>query len=242
MALLDEVLEAHGGREQWSAASRIAARVASGGLLIRTRVPGLRFADARIEVEVGEPVSFGEPFPERGHRAVFDHGAVRIETADGEVLESRSDPRSRFFGIAGLRRNLRWDSLDAAYFAGYAWWNYLNTPYLLARRDLQTREIEPWTEAGHTWRRLAARFPAGLDTHSPDQVFYFDSAKRLRRHDYTPEVVGRWARAAHMCADHVEAGGLLFPTRRWVRPIGPGNRPLPAPTLVDLRLSEIEVS
>ena len=44
-----------------------------------------------------------------------------------------------------------------------------------------------------------------------------------------------------MCADHVEAGGLTFPTRRWVRPIGLGNRPLPAPTLVSLQLSEIEV-
>ena len=73
------------------------------------------------------------------------------------------------------------------------------------------------------------------------QTFYFDSALMLRRHDYVAEVVGRWARAAHMCADHVEAGGLTFPTRRWVRPIGPGNRPLPAPTLVSLQLFEIEV-
>ena len=46
---------------------------------------------------------------------------------------------------------------------------------------------------------------------------------------------------AHMCADHVEVGGLVFPTRRWVRPVGPGNRPLPGPTLVSLQLSEIEV-
>jgi hypothetical protein len=45
-----------------------------------------------------------------------------------------------------------------------------------------------------------------------------------------------------MCADHVEAGGLVFPTRRWVRPLGPGGRPLPLPTLVSLDLSEIEVS
>ena len=73
------------------------------------------------------------------------------------------------------------------------------------------------------------------------QVFYYDRDARLRRHDYAPEVIGGWARAAHMCADHVEAGGLLFPTSRRVVPRGPGNRPLPFPTLVSLHLSEIEV-
>ena len=154
---------------------------------------------------------------------------------------SRASTRELFFGPSGLRRNLRWDALDATYFAGYAWWNYLNAPYLLAREDVRVAEIEPWDQRGETWRRLEARFPAGLDTHSPVQTFYFDSSLMLRRHDYVAEVVGRWARAAHMCADHVEAGGLTFPTRRWVRPIGPGNRPLPAPTLVSLQLFEIEV-
>ena len=63
----------------------------------------------------------------------------------------------------------------------------------------------------------------------------------LRRLDYVAEVIGGWAHGAHQCADHAEAGGLTFPTRRWVRPIGPGNRAMPFPTMVSLRLSEIEV-
>ncbi|HEY8001001.1 MAG TPA: hypothetical protein VID76_03620 [Solirubrobacterales bacterium] len=243
MTLLEEVLEAHGGRERWASTRTIRGRVRSGGLLIRTRVPGNGFRDGRIEVTVGDPVSSAGPFPRQGQRGVFDHGAVRIETEDGEVLEAREQPRELFFGRRGLRRNLRWDALDAIYFAGYAWWNYLNVPYLLARDGVRVTEVEPWREAdgAQTWRRLEARFPAELDTHSERQLFYYDSDLRLRRHDYTAEVVGGWARAAHMCADHVEVGGLLFPTRRWVRPVGPGNRPLPAPTLVSLQLSEIEV-
>jgi hypothetical protein len=85
-------------------------------------------------------------------------------------------------------------------------------------------------------------FPAAIHTHCRRQVFYYDDALRLRRHDYTAEVIGRWARAAHMCADHVVVDGLMFPTRRWVRPRGPRNEPLPFPTLVALQLSEIEVS
>lgn len=243
MTLLDEVLEAHGGRERWASARTIRGRVRSGGLLLRTRVPGNGFRDGRVEVTVGDPVSSAGPFPRDGQRGVFDHGAVRIETLDGEVLESRERPRELFFGRPGLRRNLRWDALDAAYFAGYAWWNYLNAPYLLVREGIRVQEVEPWREAGgaETWRRLEAHFPDGLDTHSTRQLFYYDGELRLRRHDYTAEVVGGWARAAHMCAEHVEVGGLVFPTRRWVRPIGPGNRPLPLPTLVSLQLSEIEV-
>ena len=176
-----------------------------------------------------------------GDAGVFDRGEARIETDAGELIESRSDPRSWFFGRAGLRRNLRWDALDAIYFAGYALWNYLNTPYLLASEEVRTRELEPWDVGEGRWRRLAADFRPGLDTHSPAQVFYFDEGGLLRRHDYVAEVVGGWARAAHMCAGHVEAGGLVFPTRRWVRPRGPGDRVLAGPTLVSLGISELEV-
>lgn len=239
--LLDDVLEAHGGLERWRAAKTIRGRVRSGGLLLRTRVSGNKFADTRIEVEVGRPRGAAEPFPEPGRRGVYEDGRVRIESSDGEVLAARDHPRAEFFGRSGVRRNFRWDELDAIYFAGYAWWNYLNVPYLLLREGVRTAEGETWSEGGQTWRRLEATFPETLDTHSRRQTFYYDADLRLRRHDYVAEVVGHWARAAHMCADHVRAGGLLFPTRRWVRPIGPGNRPMPFPTLVSLELSEIEV-
>ena len=242
MALLDEVIDRHGGRERWAAAKRLRAHIESGGLLLRTRVPG-RKLEGEIEVELHEPVSRFRPFPAPGSSGVFDHGAVRIETDDGEVLESREHPRELFFGATGVRRNLRWDALDLCYFAGYAWWNYIAAPFLLEEPGVEVDEIEPWRAGanGDVWRRLAVTFPPEIHTHSPEQVFYFDDQLHLRRHDYTAQIVGRSAHAAHMCADHVEAGGLLFPTRRWVRPIGPRNRAMPGPTLVALRVSEISL-
>jgi hypothetical protein len=139
---------------------------------------------------------------------------VRIERHDGEVLSSRQEARAAFFGRAGLRRNLRWDPLDSVYFAGYAMWNYLTFPYLLTRDGVEVSDGDTWPEGGETWRRLDASFPPDIDTHSRRQTFYVDAGGRLRRHDYVPEVIGRWARSAHYCADHVQAGGLLFPTRR----------------------------
>jgi hypothetical protein len=240
--LLAEALEASGGLERWRSASTISAHAFSGGLLIRTRVPGTRFADYQLTVQIDERRCVLDPFPEPGRRGVFERGEVRIEGDGGELIASRADPRPEFFGRSGLRRNLRWDALDSTYFAGYAMWNYLNTPYLLTREGVEVSEGEPWSQDGERWRRLDARFPDGLDTHSREQTFYFNSEGLLRRHDYVAEPVGGWAHGAHYCADHVEAGGLRFPTRRWVRPIGPRNRSLPFPTMVSIRLDDIRVT
>jgi hypothetical protein len=239
--LLEEVLEAHGGLERWREARTIQARVRSGGLLLRTRVPGNRFADYRLTAWVPEPRAVLDPFPRTGQRGAFERGEARIESDAGEVIDARADPRPAFFGLSGLRRNLRWDPLDSAYFAGYAMWNYLTTPYLLASDGVEVSEAGTWDERGEKWRRLAVRFPEGIVTHSTDQTFYFDAHGRLRRHDYVADVIGGWAKVAHYCADHVQAGGLVFPTRRWVRPIRPGNRSLPFPTMVWIQLADLHV-
>jgi hypothetical protein len=237
MTLLDEVLEGYGGSDRWEAARRVRARGRSGGLLLRTRVPGSRLADYHLTVELGERRTVFDPFPEPGVRGVFERGSVRLERGDGEVLASRAEPRSSFFGREGVRRSFRWDALDATYFAGYAMWNYLSFPRLLTLPEVAVHELEPWQGL----RRLRADFAAGLDTHSPHQTFYFDPRGLLVRHDYVADVVGRWARAAHLCADHLKADGLVFPTRRRVLPIGPRNRPAPFPTMVWIELTELQV-
>jgi hypothetical protein len=239
--LLEEVLEAHGGVERWAATRRISARVHTGGLLPRTRMPGNRFADVHATVEAHRRRTAISPFPRDDQVAVFEEGEARIETADGEVLESRDSPRGSFRGFSGLRRNVRWDALDAAYFGGYALHDYLTTPFLLTLEGVEVREGERWEEGGEAWRRLEVTFPDGFDTHSRRQTFYYDSLRLLRRHDYVAEVVGRWARAAHYCSEHVGAHGLVFPTRRRVLPIGLRNRALAGPNMLSLDLSEIEV-
>lgn len=240
-ALLEEAIEAAGGIERWRAARRIRARVRTGGMLPRTRLPGNRLADYELTVEVGRPYASLDPYPEAGRRGVFEQGAVRIESAGGETIASRDDPRAAFFGRSGLRRNLRWDALDSVYFAGYAMWNYLNTPLLLTHDDIEVREGESWGGEGRRWRRLDARFPDGLDTHSREQAFFFDDAGLQVRHDYTAEVVASAAKGAHYCAGHRSFDGLVFPTRRRVLPRRRNLRSLPFPTIVSLDLSEIRV-
>ncbi|MCD2152386.1 hypothetical protein ABZU78_04910 [Rhodococcus erythropolis] len=238
--LLDEVLTAHGGVEHWQSVSAITARGRLGGLLPQ-RFPGNKLAKFTVEVEVAEQRTVLQDFPRVGECAVFDKGVVRIETRDGEELGSRTDPRSAFFGLSGVRRNLHWDALDTAYFAGYAFWNYLTAPLLLARDDITVAEAEPWQESGQQWRRLQATFAPAIDTHCRQQTFYVDNGGLIRRHDFVAEPVGNWAKAALYCDQHREFDGLTFPTRRRVLPRGPGGRVLSRPTLLALDFDDIEI-
>ncbi len=238
--LLAKVLEAHGGLERWQALRAVTVVARFGGLL-RARLPGNKMARVHARVELDRQRTVFVDFPQAGQRAIFDAGVVHIENAAGDVIATRSDPRAAFRGVGALRRNFRWDALDATYFAGYAWWNYLATPLHLARHGAHIREGDPWHEAGEKWRRLEVTFEPDLHTHSRQQTFYADSSGLIRRHDYVAEPVGRWARAAHYSAEHRAVDGFVFATHRRVRPIGPRNRSLPGPTLVSLDIERVEV-
>ena len=51
------------------------------------------------------------------------------------------------------------DAIQVAYFTSAAVWNYLTEPFVFARPDVWTREIDPWDEDGETWRRLGRDVP-----------------------------------------------------------------------------------
>ncbi|OBK36853.1 hypothetical protein A5658_05390 [Mycobacterium sp. 1245111.1] len=238
--LLDDVLATHGGLERWRAVTALTVHATFGGLL-RTRFPGNRMTNVTARVRMADQLTVLYGFPRDDLQAIFEHGDVRIETSDGRLVAARSNARNAFTGVGAVRRAVRWDGLDAAYFAGYAFWNYFSTPLLLARDDIKVIEAGAWQEAGKRWHRLEVSFPGHLHTHSPRQTFYVDDDGLLRRHDYTAQPVGPWARAAHYCDHHRQFGGLVFPTRRRVRPRGRRNRSLPAPTLVALDIDYIDI-
>lgn len=238
--LLQEVLTSHGGIERWQAVTAISAQGTFGGLL-RSRFPGNGLATLDVRVQVERQRVVLNRFPNEGERGVFDNGDVRIETREGELMQARRNARTAFSGLSGLRRNLRWDALDATYFAGYALWNYLSTPLLLTRPDVTTVDAGTWWESGQHWRRIEVRFPPHVHTHSPRQTFYVDTAGLIRRHDYVAQPVGRWARAIHYCDRHKIVDGLVISTRRRVVPRAPWGRAFPYPVLVSLEIDEINV-
>jgi hypothetical protein len=228
--IVERAVAAHGGLDLWESAEEISVRISAGGLAFASKLQGHAVRDVQARVATsGQHVTFA-PYPTRGRRGVLEQdGTVRIETDAGEAVQERSNARGAF---ADLRHKLWWDRLDILYFATYAIWTYISTPFLFVREDYRVRELEPWVEDGERWRRLAVTFPEHVHTHSREQVFHIDQNGLIRRHDYTAEPIGGWAKAAHYCLDHQTFDGLVIPTRRRVYPRKPNDERRRRPRLV----------
>ena len=227
MDLLEQTIAAHGGREAWHGRAGFEMELDGGGALWPLR---LRRAPGRVRASfrTDRPWTELSGYPRPGLRGVFDGAGVRIEDEAGAVVAERADARAAF---RRLRQHVRWDDLDQLYFAGYALWNYIAIPFVFERPGFEATE-----EPG---RVLAVRFPDGFPTHSPEQRFHFSDDGLLIQHDYTALVVGRWAKAAHVCSEHREYDGLVAPSRRRVYPRLPNGRPAPAPTIVSIDVRSI---
>ena len=232
MKVLDEIIEAHGGMAYWNTLEAVEADISAAGFLFTAkRRPAL--VRVRMRAWTREPRFAFYDFPGPGKTSeLIGNSEVRILDADGAVIARREDPRAAFRGIRHL---FAWDELDFIYFAGYATWNYLTAPFLLSRNGFIIKELSPLGDL----TRLQVTFPDDVPTHSREQVFYFDDRHLLRRLDYTAEVVGGWAHAAHLCEDYKLFGKLQVPTRRRVFPLPFGHRPAPGPTLVAIDVHDV---
>ena len=139
----------------------------------------------------------------------------------------------------GKSRLWCWERLDILYFAGYALWDYLSFPLLLALPGVRVTGVEPGRPEGV--QMLRAAFGPQVPTHSAQQTFHVDAAGLLLRHDYTADVIGGWATAANRCLASAVVDGLRFYTRRLVTPRFGDHLVLPGPTLVWIELDDIRV-
>lgn len=237
--LIDAALAAHGGLDRWQALRTLSARVSIGGALWRLKGWPDVFADARVDIDARRQRAEYIPIGGAGPHTLFEQDRVAVIADDGATREERRAPRAAF---AGHVLATPWDALHLAYFSGYAMWNYLTMPFLLRHPGVQAEELPSWDEHGATWRRLRVVFPDELQTHSREQVFYFDRDGLLRRHDYQVDVIGSGATSAHLVSGHRTFGGIVFPTVRRVHPIGPDNRPLTGTVLVSIDVHDIDVA
>ena len=235
LPLAEQMIEAHGGAALWNRLQEVQVRAAFGGTGFRMKLLKVPIRTTITVRRGGQHVTLG-PYPSTGRRGVFEGSEVRIESADGRVLSSRSQPRLAF---RDFRHLFRWDALDLLYFAGYAMWTYLCVPFVLTDPAYELRPAGTWQEGGQTWRKLHVRFPSGIHTHSRDQVLYADERGRIVRHDYTAEPFGAGAKAAHYSTGHQDFGGLVVPTRRRVHPRRADGSPRPHPTLVWINVEDV---
>lgn len=235
---VEEIIEAHGGVERWKSLQAIEAELSVHGFLFTVKhVQVMNRVRVRAAAQAPRFTFFELPKPGQTGELCGD-AEVAVTDSKGKVLSSRRHPRSAF---RGFRRIWYWDDLDFIYFGGYATWNYLVTPFIFLRHGFQFEELTSLKGASGELTRLRVTFPPDIPTHCRTQVFYFDAQRRLRRLDYTAEVVGRWAHAAHFCDEYRTFEGLEFATRRRVLPLPLGNRPLPGPTLVAIEVHDLRL-
>jgi hypothetical protein len=235
-SLVQLTIDAHGGLERWRRFEHVSAHLRNGGVLWALKHQQGILDDVNVRVALRREWASHSPFLKANLRTSFEPHRVTIEATDGRIVEERLQPRDSFVGH-GV--DTPWDPLQLAYFAGYAMWTYLTTPFLFAMDGVATEELQPWHENGEMWRRLRVTFPQNIATHSTVQTFYLGSDGLLRRHDYDAEVLGG-APAAHYVHDYQEFSGILVPTRRRVLGRRPDGTPAADPLLVTIDLSEVE--
>jgi hypothetical protein len=235
LPILDRILAAHRGIDTWNSFEAIDAVISASGFLLTAKQRPV-LDHVRMRAWTREPRFAFYDFPRTGQTAeLIGTNEVRISDKDGIVLSCREDPRSAF---RSFRRLFSWDDLDFIYFAGYATWNYLTTPFLLTFPGIIVTELGPAKGGPASFTRLQITFPESIPTHCRHQIFYFDGQHLLRRLDYTAEIVGGWAHAAHLCDGYRSFDGINAPTERRVLPLFFGRGPLPGPTLVAINVHE----
>lgn len=228
-------INAHGGLDRWRKLRRVSARLVNGGALWAMKGKEGVMSNLHVTVDLRRAWASHWPFTKPGQHTSFQPDRVAIKTSDGAVIEERFNPRDSF---QGHNLGTPWDNLQLAYFAGYAMWTYLNTPFLLAFPGVEADEIGEWRENGSFWRRLKATFPYGIATHSTTQTFYFSQRGLLQRHDYELEVCGGTP-AVHYASQLRQFSGISVPTKRRIFGRGPDGRAVLDPLMVSIDISEV---
>jgi hypothetical protein len=233
--LLELAIAAHGGMKRWNQLSNMTASVAIGGGLWPAKGKGGILDEVQVIIDCHTQRVTYLPFGAADRRSVYRPTLVAIETIDGQLIESRDNPRAAF---AHHVRETQWDDLDLVYFSSYAMWTYLSTPFLFATPGFACEEIAPWDEDGEVWRRLRVRFPDHVASHSKEQVFYFSPSGILTRHDYAAEILGGLP-AANYASEPKEFAGLIVPTKRRVYARAPDGLPVKDRVAVSIDIRSI---
>lgn len=229
MALLDDAIDASGGLAHWNRLSRFTLHLSIGGTLFSRAGRNDHFKDLIAEGSTrAQSVRFtGITSGERC--GSFQPDMVTIESLDGQVQRSWRHPSAAFPDDA---KDALTDELGLVFFCGFAIWNYLTTPFLLSRRDVQVEELPPWREHDELWRRLRAHFPPDITTHSAEQVFYFDERALQRRTDH--DLLG--IPVAHYSWAHQPFCEIVVPTLRRSLVLRPDGAAAPKPVLLDVEI------
>ncbi|KAM0265355.1 hypothetical protein ACHAQJ_000196 [Trichoderma viride] len=215
--LLQNVIDAHGGREYWESVRSLTVEFEfSGPVLTRKGYPGPQKVKILVDTKA-QKVTFDKFGPYYGTWTPERTEVGKIGSQD--ALDVRENPRAAFDTHTS---ESQWDEHNLLYFVGYAYWNYFNFPFYLESSEIKTREVDDSTlETGEKWKSLEVVYPDGYPTHTKVQKYDFDAGYRLRRMHYIVDVLKSGAPAWHNCYNHAVAGKYIYPTLRVVNVSAP---------------------
>ncbi|KQP01396.1 hypothetical protein [Leifsonia sp. Leaf264] len=212
-ALLEKVLEAHGGKARWDELKTVKATITYGGPFWEFKGNADFAVTEIVEADLyQEWIRHTEPETGRVIEYYKKADKVIIMDADGKVVDELENPRASFDGYT---TETKWTAAQAGYFRSYAVWHYLAEPIVFTLPGVEAHEIEPWTEGDETWRVLQVTYPKTIDAHNEVELYYFNEAGLLRRMDYQP-VVNGYSPTAHYIQETDLIDGLPVPTLRYV--------------------------
>lgn len=225
-----KAIAAYGGDSVWKEYKFIVAEVSANGLAFKMKKRPA-FNHAIITMQIHKPYSSITPIGSDSLLSgVLDGGDVYLMNEHQDTIASRKNARDFF---PGWKKMFRWDDLDMAYFANYAFWNYFTLPNLLMDSTIIWTETQPGT--------LVAEFPNSIPTHSRTQEFIFDTNSGLLiQHNYTVDIIGKWSRAANVVYQHNNAQ-VLYTSHRLVTPRKRNGNPRPKPTLIEITVHNFKL-
>jgi hypothetical protein len=233
--LLEQVVLAHGGIDNWAKLRTASAVLDIGGAIWHLKGQPDMFQDIELAANLRHQ-HVAITSPRAGWRGTFTPDVVRVDSLDGHAAEERRAPRASY---RGHTQQTQWDRLHALYFTGYALWTYLTIPFLYTYPGFHTEELPEWKESGEVWRSLKVTFPDSIVSHSREQISYFGEDGLLRRHDYTVDVMGG-APGANYASNYRNVRGVMVPMSRRVFAYDEARRKVDEPLLVSIDFRRID--
>lgn len=196
--IIERVWTAHGIDPDDGKGTRVSVNCSAGGFNFAYHGHGKTFSDCTITACLGRE-------------------DVTVELAAGRFDWDRDALAKRYRQLARGHRLIHWSIPDATAMAAQAVWTYVNLPLLLKSGDVESRYAGTNYESGSRWDRLALIYPPHIVTHSRKQVIHVDDTGWIRRHDYTADGFGPWARAAHYIDNYRAFDGITFGSTRRVK-------------------------
>lgn len=232
MGLLEKALRASGGLDLWRLTRQFTLHMSITGSLCTARCSAAQLKELVVEGSTQTQALEITGFARADLRALYRPDWVALEGQDARrVMERQGSPEEFRNGL----QSTTWDELQLAYYCGYLIWNYIATPFILADRDFETKELRRNVARGESLRQLSVVFPTRVVTHAGAQTFHFDREGFLRRLDY-PAAHEDHTQIAQMFSGHQRFSGILVPTLCRQLSIGAEGVPAAKPSLLDVEI------